>query len=530
MNSSDRVSPTSFPSSAANYEHSNDAADTTAAVEVAKESERQNSFVSSINKSDDGAQLPNNDAPLHPRPSSPVAKTLEEQKQNNSSEGGEGEKALADEVTGNNSSKIPNLLNSGRFEVPHSPNRLNSISPPTFVSSPMAYNMASPTLPAAPPSTPYTPSMNYASLQGSRAPIANNHNNLNASDGSNIPTLHPPLPLAAKSTTLPTNYTLMNNNRSSSPPLAVMQSNNINQTTVGSPPNAMQKQPPNIQPISLGLLPPQLNPSETAHYNTLLQQVVHETTEKEKARIASLTEHESQNYTTIDEYKHALARERRYSTSLAIELSQYKFLTRYTSCNIHSAAEINEEARINHLIKNIDTMKKSMNDEKCRVVMELEREEERIINGLMNRLEEVKREKALLECQIGNHVGKVEGIAATGGMSADEQRLHAQFERMMADHDLEHPQQQHHQQVDANNEPERKEGNAAATQQKQQESAIIGSELSIDRANNKKGDSEEEEGDEEEEEYNDDILGDVKHDPEMEEELAKLLKAKEESK
>lgn len=43
---------------------------------------------------------------------------------------------------------------------------------------------------------------------------------------------------------------------------------------------------------------------------------------------------------------------------------------------------------------------KSKDEEKCKTVMELEREEERMINVLMERLEAVKREKGMLERQI----------------------------------------------------------------------------------------------------------------------------------
>ena len=162
---------------------------------------------------------------------------------------------------------------------------------------------------------------------------------------------------------------------------------------------------------------PSAGAADASHYNALLERELRKTAEAEKSRIASLTHYEDQNYTAIDEYKRALSRERRHSSSLAAELTQYKFSSRYASCNVHSAAEIDEEARVNALIKNIGTMKRDMNEDRCRVVMELEREEERIINGLMMRLEDVEREKMLLEQEIGNvRSGGRGSIAGSGGM------------------------------------------------------------------------------------------------------------------
>lgn len=421
------------------------------------------------------------------RPVSPVAKTLEEEKQADATLMNDERISKETRKNNNNASNIPSLLSPRN-------NRVHSMSPPNIVSSPMAHKnpvISSPPLPAAPPSTPYTP---YVSVGGN----------------GNILALHPPLPLAAVSTSPSSGYTL--NHRRSSPPL-------MNQTTEFTLAQQQHQntQPHNIPPIAPELLPPQLNPSDAARYNTMLNEALNETSHREKTRVASLTEHEAQNYTTIDEYKHALSRERRHSTSLAIELAQYKFLTRYTSCNIHSADEIDEERRINSLIKNIDSMKRNMNDEKCRVVMELEREEERIINGLMMRLEEVKKEKMLLETQIGNHVQSGSG---GGAVDTDEQRsLHAQFGRMMAGRQGQEEQQQ--QQVGASETQQ-------STTAQQHEAAMVGSDRNSNNAdNNTMEEDSEEEVEDDEEDYNEDILEGRHHDPEMEEELANLLKMKE---
>jgi len=302
--------------------------------------------------------------------------------------------------------------------------------------------------------------------------------------------------------------------------------------------NISRMQPPTIPPISSGTLPTApLDP----HYNALLNQALHETATREKSRIDSLTRHETQNYTTVDEYRHALSRERRHSTTMALELAHYKFATRYTSCNIHSAAEINEEARINHLIKNIDTMKRDMNEDRCRVVMELEREEERIINGLVSRLEEVKREKMLLERQIGSVRGTATTFAGAGGagvgagvgmIDGEEQRLHAQFEQMVVDSEAaptagQLQQQGQHRpnipQESAESNRQASHGSAAVGEARSASPAMTGLELSIE---NQHENDEMEEDSEEEDDNDEDILGRMHHDPEMEEELASLLKMK----
>jgi len=158
----------------------------------------------------------------------------------------------------------------------------------------------------------------------------------------------------------------------------------------------------------LSPLLPATDSSHKRHYDVLLRQALHVTTERERSRIDLLTRHESLNYTTIEQYARALSHERRHhSIALALEVTRLSFHAKFLRCDIHAAAEISEEARMNNIIKNITTMKKDMNEERGRVVMELEREEERISNRLMLRLEEVTREKRLLECQIDSLVGGV---------------------------------------------------------------------------------------------------------------------------
>ena len=176
-------------------------------------------------------------------------------------------------------------------------------------------------------------------------------------------------------------------------------------------------------------LPPATESSHKRHYDVLLHHALHVTAERERSRIELLTRHESENYTTIEQYQRALSHERRHhSTALALEVTRLSFHAKFLSCDIHTAAEISEEARINSIIKNITTMKKDMNEERGRVIMELEREEERISNRLMLRLEEVTKEKRLLECQIdgsGDFNQAAESVLDNFvGEDREKQRLH----------------------------------------------------------------------------------------------------------
>ena len=102
----------------------------------------------------------------------------------------------------------------------------------------------------------------------------------------------------------------------------------------------------------------------------------------------------------MEEYRRLLLIERRKSAALAQELAITKHHMAQASCLAHTAAEVDGEAAVNHLIKSMHSLRKNMEEHNCRTVMELEREEERIVNGLMIRLEEVTREKRMLEMQI----------------------------------------------------------------------------------------------------------------------------------
>lgn len=124
----------------------------------------------------------------------------------------------------------------------------------------------------------------------------------------------------------------------------------------------------------------------------------------ERDRITSLEAVES-NYTTLDEFRAALKRERRRSARLAADLA----IHRWDAVSVQAAAEVTEESRVNALVRHMTRMK----EERSRLIVELEREEECIANRLMGRLEAVRREKRLLELQIEE--GGAGGVGAGNG-------------------------------------------------------------------------------------------------------------------
>ncbi len=435
------------------------------------------------------------------RPHAPVAKILENENQqtNNNSDNKQQQQLPQSGSDDNNkssngSSKIPNLLNSGAFPPPpHSPHRHSHdslSSPPTIIASP---NLTSPHIPAAPPTTPYTPSIPF--------PTADN---LIMTSSSSLPTVPMQFPPSSNSPPL--------NSHSSSLPTNDASTTSSSSTIIST---LLNQQP--------------LDP----HYNHLLHQSLLQTQSHEQHRIQQQTHHETQNYTTIDEYRHALSRERRHSLTLSLELTYYKFLSKYQSCSLHSNLEMNEEARLNKLIKNIDCMKKDMKEDKVRCVMELEREEEGIVNGLMGRLEDVRREKMLLERQVysgtgGSGVGGFESTMMQQHQGRQIPTLVGQLDRMQVGST-----------TTTNNDAGNGQQDLSVVQQQQSPSTARSVPSAVDvfpclKESDDGGDEIDNEDDEEEEEEEDsndeDILEGHHHDAEMEEELEKILKLKESKK
>lgn len=208
---------------------------------------------------------------------------------------------------------------------------------------------------------------------------------------------------------------------------------------------------------------------------------------------------------------------------------------------------------MNKVFKNIDDMKRNLKEDKIRCVMELEREEEGIVNGLMGRLEDVRREKMMLERQVYNSAttsggGVRFGIGGVGG--GDE------FENMM--NRMERHQHQQQQQQSQGQVPSlvgsfgRMDMEVSVTEATAPSSSNTGEETNNDGSSSAttrpipptpsaidvfpclKEDEASEEGEEEDDEENsnddDDILEGRYHDAEMEEELEKMLKMKESKK
>jgi len=212
---------------------------------------------------------------------------------------------------------------------------------------------------------------------------------------------------------------------------------------------------------------------------------------------------------------------------------------------------MSEEARLNRIMKHVGELKRGMEEEKIRCVMELEREEEGIVNSLMGRLDEVRREKRMLEERVYSGGG-------VGGGDGDEmEALMKMMDRQEQQHEKQQQQQQQQQSDDVSLagpfdrlSVEAQDTTTATTRSdsnntdEANNTASVSSSLptpstpsAIDVFPCLKEDEdeaveeeEEDEKEEEEEDFNDDILGGRYHDAEMEEELEKMLKMKDSKK
>jgi hypothetical protein len=430
------------------------------------------------------------------RPHAPVAKLLLHENNNNNEKTTQQQQTPTTPQSSGKGSMIPYLLNSGKFP----PLPSSSSSPPTIISSP---NITSPHIPAAPPTTPYE--------GGERSfPTVPSFSAATTSMMLSAPNLNRRSTASPPPTTTPNTATTTTNSHGGG-------GGGIGAAAGACTITSLLNQQPFIDP----------------HTNHLLHQSLLQTQSHEQHRIHALTTHETQNYTSIDEYRHALARERRYSLSLALEATYYKFLSKYQSCSLYSNLEMNEEARMNKVFKNIDTMKKVLKEEKIRCVMELEREEEGIVNGLMGRLEDVRREKMMLErqvyCNSSNNCTSSGGGGGGGGMSmfgGDE------FENMK--NIMEQMQQQQQQgQIPSLARPLDLMDMEPPTTPSAMDVFTCLKEDEASEEGDEEDDGDDEEDVEEEHSHDDgddDILEGRYHDAEMEEELEKILKMKEESK
>ena len=288
------------------------------------------------------------------------------------------------------------------------------------------------------------------------------------------------------------------------------------------PSSAMPFQPPfhaPPSPPSSPDLPSRLaSLSDDPAYQALLSRALDSALDSENRRVDALLRHEAEACRTVEDLRRALARERRHSARLALELARHELTARYVGCVVHGAAEIDEEARVNAMRRSFETdrrrREREMNEEKGRVIFELEREEERMVMGLMERLEGMGREKALLERRImaaGGIAGTMGDAGESAGFGSERQEREAS-------------KRSPGQGVQNTGDGRRTDGAAVA-------------EASADEREREKNDEnvEEEEDDEENGGYEsdneedadeEDVLEGKHHDPEMEKELENLLKMK----
>jgi hypothetical protein len=134
-------------------------------------------------------------------------------------------------------------------------------------------------------------------------------------------------------------------------------------------------------------------PSPT-NSHLVMKQAVESALSTERTRIRTLEEAEAS--LTLEELRHVLKKERLHSLHLTGELAAIK--SALVTCQ--AEAEIHEEGRINTLMRRVHTQMESMQREKERIIVELEREEEMLTNTLQKKLEEVRREKEMLQRKI----------------------------------------------------------------------------------------------------------------------------------
>ena len=125
-----------------------------------------------------------------------------------------------------------------------------------------------------------------------------------------------------------------------------------------------------------------------------MKQAVESALSTERSRIRTLEEAEAS--LSLEELRHVLKRERLHSLHLTGELAAIK--SALVTCQ--AEAEIHEEGRINTLMRRVHNQMESMQREKERIIVELEREEEMLTNTLQKKLEEVRREKEILQRKI----------------------------------------------------------------------------------------------------------------------------------
>jgi len=120
------------------------------------------------------------------------------------------------------------------------------------------------------------------------------------------------------------------------------------------------------------------------------QKAMEEASTAERLRARELERQEAD--LTADQLRAVLKQERRRTAKLAADLAALKI----TAVQLQAQAEVHEERSVNSLMRRLDQVQQ----EKGRIIVELEREEEMMTNTLQKQLHELQREKSVLQQQI----------------------------------------------------------------------------------------------------------------------------------
>jgi len=112
----------------------------------------------------------------------------------------------------------------------------------------------------------------------------------------------------------------------------------------------------------------------------------------QKERIRAKEMEKLEENVSIDDLKRILKRERIRMSRMAADLAAMKVSTVQSVAE----AEVNEEGRINCLMRRLEGVKQ----ERGRVILDLEREEDMLTNNLQEKLDHVRREKTMLERKV----------------------------------------------------------------------------------------------------------------------------------
>lgn len=203
-------------------------------------------------------------------------------------------------------------------------------------------------------------------------------------------------------------------------------------------PHQTQRMAPPVPNLNIGAIPGSPVPvgsdigedmnSIPSPYHRAATSAIDNALSNERDRISKLEEIEA-DYNTVDQFKAALRKERHHSKQLVKELAELKSVAVASTLE----AEVNEEGRINCLMRRLDGVQK----EKGRIIVELEREEEMLTNTLQKKLNQVRKEKENLEQQIErehmlNARLRATAINSAGAVVEEMDDTHSQSSRAMS--------------------------------------------------------------------------------------------------